>query len=376
MQRKSNFELLRIAAMLLIIGSHLASHGIQHVLGGAETYHIWMEGSNLNRGFVALLTPGGTVGAALFFMITGYFRVNKEEIKVVGIILESLFYGMLIVLFTLIIIIWDLPVPGLEMKEMVSFSIMAVLNPASSGIWWFISAYLLLLFLLPVINKLLLSLNKKKYLFFIGAFWVVWYTIASLGSQYIYLERAIFFYVLGAYCRLHLKKTGRKLIYGVIAAVSWIVGSFLQYASDLRKILMIMRLATEYERIADYTKNLAEYIILIKQKESLEHYEKNVDKLVYMIELVIKMLTLVIEGLKEENKTKVKEAADLDKKVDEVYNELMASLITHIQVVDGKVFGTAYAILINKYIERAGDHVTNIAEEVLYALKGHRYHLN
>lgn len=147
-------------------------------------------------------------------------------------------------------------------------------------------------------------------------------------------------------------------------------------ASDLRKILMIMRLATEYERIADYTKNLAEYIILIKQKESLEHYEKNVDKLAYMIELVIKMLTLVIEGLKEENKTKVKEAADLDKKVDEVYNELMASLITHIQVVDGKVFGTAYAILINKYIERAGDHVTNIAEEVLYALKGHRYHLN
>ena len=147
-------------------------------------------------------------------------------------------------------------------------------------------------------------------------------------------------------------------------------------ASDLRKILMIMRLATEYERIADYTKNLAEYIILIKQKESLEHYEKNVDKLVYMIEFVIKMLTLVIEGLKEENKTKVKEAADLDKKVDEVYNELMASLITHIQVVDGKVFGTAYAILINKYIERAGDHVTNIAEEVLYALKGHRYHLN
>ena len=147
-------------------------------------------------------------------------------------------------------------------------------------------------------------------------------------------------------------------------------------ASDLRKILMIMRLATEYERIADYTKNLAEYIILIKQKESLEHYEKNVDKLVYMIELVIKMLTLVIEGLKEENKTKVKEAADLDKKVDEDYNELMASLITHIQVVDGKVFGTAYAILINKYIERAGDHVTNIAEEVLYALKGHRYHLN
>lgn len=147
-------------------------------------------------------------------------------------------------------------------------------------------------------------------------------------------------------------------------------------ASDLRKILMVMRLATEYERIADYTKNLAEYIILIKQNESLEHYEKNVDKLVRMLEIVINMLKLVMEGLQEENKAKIKEAADMDKKVDEIYNELLASLITHIQVVDGKVFGTAYAILINKYIERAGDHVTNIAEEILYALKGRRYHLN
>lgn len=147
-------------------------------------------------------------------------------------------------------------------------------------------------------------------------------------------------------------------------------------ASDLRKILMVMRLATEYERIADYTKNLAEYIILIKQNESLEHYEKNVDKLVHMLEIVINMLKLVMEGLQEENKAKIKEAADMDKQVDEIYNELLASLITHIQVVDGKVFGTAYAILINKYIERAGDHVTNIAEEILYALKGRRYHLN
>ena len=147
-------------------------------------------------------------------------------------------------------------------------------------------------------------------------------------------------------------------------------------ASDLRKILMVMRLATEYERIADYTKNLAEYIILIKQNESLEHYENNVDKLVRMLEIVINMLKLVMEGLQEENKAKIKEAADMDKQVDEIYNELLASLITHIQVVDGKVFGTAYAILINKYIERAGDHVTNIAEEILYALKGRRYHLN
>ena len=146
-------------------------------------------------------------------------------------------------------------------------------------------------------------------------------------------------------------------------------------ATDLRKILMIIRLAREYERIADYTQNIAEYIILIKENESLEHYEKNVDKLALMLETVVHMLKLVIDGLMDEDKAKIKEAAALDNKVDELYQEVLASLIQHIRVVDGKVFGTAYAILINKYIERAGDHVTNIAEEVMYALKGRRYDL-
>ena len=146
-------------------------------------------------------------------------------------------------------------------------------------------------------------------------------------------------------------------------------------ATDLRKILMIIRLAREYERIADYTQNIAEYIILIKENESLDHYEKNVDKFSQMIEIIIAMLNLVIEGLLEENKAKIKEAADMDDQVDELFNEVMDSLIKHIRVVDGKVFGTAHAILINKHLERAGDHVTNIAEEMLYALKGRRYNL-
>ncbi|MCL1990885.1 MAG: phosphate signaling complex protein PhoU [Defluviitaleaceae bacterium] len=146
-------------------------------------------------------------------------------------------------------------------------------------------------------------------------------------------------------------------------------------ATDLRKILMIIRLAREYERIADYTENIAEYIILIKENESLDHYEKNVDKFSKMIEIIIEMLNLVIEGLLEENKAKIKEAADMDNRVDTFYHEVMESLIQHIRIVDGKVFGTAHAILINKYLERAGDHVTNIAEEMLYALKGRRYNL-
>ena len=147
-------------------------------------------------------------------------------------------------------------------------------------------------------------------------------------------------------------------------------------ASDLRKVLMIIKLASEYERIADYTKNISEYIILIKENDSIEHYQKNVDKFVEALDIIINMLESVMEGLLTEDRALIKKTARMDEKVDVLYHELMASLIEHIQVVDGKVFGTAHAILMNKYIERAGDHITNIAEEMLFALKGERYQLN
>ena len=105
-------------------------------------------------------------------------------------------------------------------------------------------------------------------------------------------------------------------------------------ASDLRKILMVMRLATEYERIADYTKNLAEYIILIKQNESLEHYEKNVDKLVRMLEIVINMLKLVMEGLQEENKAKNEmEKQTIEQSMNSLYDFFcLAAAKVHIQI--------------------------------------------
>lgn len=68
MERKSNIELLRIVAMFMIVGSHLACHGVQSQLLGNNTYQIWNDGSEINKIFVSFLNPGG-VGVALFFIM-------------------------------------------------------------------------------------------------------------------------------------------------------------------------------------------------------------------------------------------------------------------------------------------------------------------
>ena len=75
MKRQANIELLRIVAMLMIIGSHLALHGVQ------SDWNVWSAGNRINRVFTSFLKPGGGIGVAVFFMITGYFNVCKEKVS-------------------------------------------------------------------------------------------------------------------------------------------------------------------------------------------------------------------------------------------------------------------------------------------------------
>ena len=58
-RRQSNFELLRIISMLMIVASHLGSHGVQHQLDPDTAFEIWKTGSLLNRVVTSALIPGG-----------------------------------------------------------------------------------------------------------------------------------------------------------------------------------------------------------------------------------------------------------------------------------------------------------------------------
>ena len=72
--RNASIELLRIIAMLMIVGNHLVYYGVWKE-------QIWIEGTELNRWVVCILFPGGQVGVAVFFIITGYFLVDMERIS-------------------------------------------------------------------------------------------------------------------------------------------------------------------------------------------------------------------------------------------------------------------------------------------------------
>ncbi|MGL6007880.1 MAG: phosphate signaling complex protein PhoU [Culicoidibacterales bacterium] len=144
-------------------------------------------------------------------------------------------------------------------------------------------------------------------------------------------------------------------------------------ASDLRRIIATLRMSSHLERVADYAVNLAEYILLNAEKD-LETYEAVI---VEMIDHLLEMIQKVMEAFHAQDAKQARQVAELDRILDAIYTKNLNELfeVTRSETANTAVLATQ-TILILKYLERAGDHVTNIAEEVAYLVKGKTYEFN
>ena len=143
-------------------------------------------------------------------------------------------------------------------------------------------------------------------------------------------------------------------------------------ASDLRRIFVSIKTATDLERIADHAVNIAKSTIRLGEKEvpvSLQNLES-------MFKIAIDMLQNVIQAYREENLTYAKKIAEMDDEVDELYGKAIREFISSIPNKPESIGQITQLSFIARYIERVADHGTNIAENVFYLVKGKHYLLN
>lgn len=143
-------------------------------------------------------------------------------------------------------------------------------------------------------------------------------------------------------------------------------------ASDLRRIFVSIKTATDLERIADHAVNIAKATIRLGEKEvpvSLQNLES-------MFKIAIDMLQNVIQAYREENLTHAKKIAEMDDEVDELYGKAIREFISSIPNKPEAIGQITQLSFIARYIERVADHGTNIAENVFYLVKGKHYLLN
>ena len=188
--RKSNIELLRIVAMIMIIGHHLAIHS-----------HFPEDMILINNLWIKFIQMGGKIGVNIFILISGYFLVTNPTIRVEKILklwLEVIVYSVVFLFCNYFYV-----------GKISPSDILIHVLPISFSEWWFISTYFVLYLCSPLLNIMLKSLVKETYLKMLLLFGVLWIIFPSVLKQSMQSNSLIWFiyvYSTGGYIRLHGKE--------------------------------------------------------------------------------------------------------------------------------------------------------------------------
>jgi phosphate transport system protein len=137
-------------------------------------------------------------------------------------------------------------------------------------------------------------------------------------------------------------------------------------AIDLRFILSVIKINGDLERIGDQAANIAERAQLMKDTPAISlpvDIQEMGDKTGVMIRTAI-------QSLLEADPRMAESVLTMDDEVDEMNRVVQAELVESMQRHPEHSIQSLNAILISRNLERAGDHATNIAEDVIFWLRG------
>lgn len=139
-------------------------------------------------------------------------------------------------------------------------------------------------------------------------------------------------------------------------------------ASDLRMVLTVIKIINDLERIGDKADKIAR-----RAKQLFERGRTPLPRLsdlTYQAGLAIGMLRTSLDGFARLDASVAVSVAREDVKLDEEFKAIQRQLITFM-MEDPRTIGVSLDIIeIAKAIERVGDHAQNIAEYVVYLVKG------
>jgi phosphate transport system protein len=137
-------------------------------------------------------------------------------------------------------------------------------------------------------------------------------------------------------------------------------------ARDLRRIISDLLISNELERMGDHAEGIAQ--------AALRHPDSGPiqvpTQITRMKETVHQMMQVVMEAFVGMDVDTARAAARLDSQMDELYQDLFATLIEEMQSGERSIEDGTYLLWAGHNLERIGDRVTNISERIVYAHTG------
>ncbi len=137
-------------------------------------------------------------------------------------------------------------------------------------------------------------------------------------------------------------------------------------AGDLRFIILALKISTDLERVGDLCVNIAERALELNNEPQLKPY---ID-LPKMAEATVGMIRDALAAFVRGDSVLAAQVTGRDDYVDQLNEQVFRELLTFM-MEDPKTIGRATRLMfISKYLERMADHATNIAEMVIFMVKG------
>ncbi|MCV6583929.1 MAG: phosphate signaling complex protein PhoU [Marinibacterium sp.] len=140
-------------------------------------------------------------------------------------------------------------------------------------------------------------------------------------------------------------------------------------AIDLRVVLSVMKISGNLERIGDYSKNLAKRTSVLAHMPRVEDSAGSLRRMAREVEL---MLRDALDAYIQRDEELARDIIERDLEIDQMYNALFREFLTFMMEDPRHITPCMHLHFIAKNLERMGDHVTSVAEQVVYLVTGSR----
>ncbi|MDD4121827.1 MAG: phosphate signaling complex protein PhoU, partial [Eubacteriales bacterium] len=137
-------------------------------------------------------------------------------------------------------------------------------------------------------------------------------------------------------------------------------------AGDLRKLVSIMQMIRDLERIGDHCEDIAKYTLRFENEE----YMKELIDIPRMADMASKMVKNAIDSFVNRDLRLARRVWKADEEVDELFRNIYDELMGIVDRDPMKANQSVMFLFIASHLERIADYATNICEETVFAIEG------
>ena len=138
-------------------------------------------------------------------------------------------------------------------------------------------------------------------------------------------------------------------------------------AADLRMIIASLKVANNLERVGDYAKNIGKRTIALSKSPVISNTANSIQRMSTMVEGMIKN---ALDALINRDSQRAKDVRISDQEVDQMHSSLFKELLTFMAEDPESISTCTHLLFIAKNLERVGDHVTSVAEQIVFIVEG------